>query len=199
MINVYVVTLFCLGAQQGGNSKGKGANGASGRDNSKISMLTGQTISESNVLDFMSAIELRAVDIISEYLLSSDQNNGAHKYLTLGPTTPMRQSRLHIDINEASLFDDPDETIQVPNSPIIVRESFNNDSGFGGVNVDSDSKPVDLHAFKERLWKRKTTSVVPVSTLNSPNSMNRQFPNFGSTGGSNTGNNRHSFVSNSHK
>eukprot|EP01038_Epipyxis_sp_PR26KG_P015498 gene15498-20915_t len=43
----------------GGNSSG---------GNGKIAMLTGQGVSESNVLEFLGCIEQRSVDIISEYL-----------------------------------------------------------------------------------------------------------------------------------
>ena len=38
------------------------------RPDNKIALLTGQGVTESNVLDYLGCIEQRAVDIISEYL-----------------------------------------------------------------------------------------------------------------------------------
>ena len=149
-----------IGGQQGGNSKNKNANNNGGRVDNKITILTGQQVSESNVLDYMAAIEQRAVDIISEYLLTNQTDVGGNKYPTPGPTTPMRQGRIHIEVNESALVDDTDE---FPMGNAISDSSFMNQNA-----NDPDSKPVDLASFKDRLWnKRKNNNSV---SINSPNS-----------------------------
>lgn len=145
-----------VGGQQGGNSKGKNSNNNAGRVDNKITILTGQQVSESNVLDYMAAIEQRAVDIISEYLLTNQTDVGGNKYPTPGPTTPMRQGRIHIDVNESALVDEIDDVPQGNNA--VLESSLLNQ------NVDPDSKPIDLASFKDRLWnKRKNNNSMSVS------------------------------------
>ena len=128
--------------QQGGGQKAKGPAGSSGRNESKG--LSSAAISESNVLDFMASVEQRAVDIISEYLLTNQTDVGGNKYPTPGPTTPMRQGRFHIDLNESNIVDEAET-----NMPL----SANSNEGF----ADPDSKPIDLHAYYDKLKKRKNT------------------------------------------
>lgn len=136
------------GTQQGGGAKTKGANTGAGRPENKITLLTGTSVSESNVLDYMAAIEQRAVDIISEYLLTNQVDTGGNKYPTPGPSTPMRHGKVHIDMNEANMFDEPPEDPgQAASYAVNIAD--------GGAAGDPDSKPIDVHAFYEKLKKRK--------------------------------------------
>lgn len=134
------------GGQQGGGAKAKGSSNAA-RPENKITLLTGTSVSESNVLDYMAAIEQRAVDIISEYLMTNQVDTGGNKYPTPGPSTPMRHGKVHIDMNEANMFDDPpEEPAQAASFAINVPDS---------AGVDPDSRPIDVHAFYDKLMKRK--------------------------------------------
>lgn len=143
------------GGQQGGGAKAKGAS-TGARPENKITLLTGTSVSESNVLDYMAAIEQRAVDIISEYLLTNQTDTGGNKYPTPGPSTPMRHGKVHIDMNEANMFDDP------PEDPAQAASFATNVPDQPG--VDPDSKPIDVHAFYEKLKKRKNPNVSGVVT-----------------------------------
>lgn len=161
------------GTQQGGGAKAKGSN-TSGRPENKITMLTGQSVSESNVLDYMAAIEQRAVDIISEYLLTCQHDAGGNRYPTPGPSTPMRQGRVHIDMTEVNMIDELDDPTQAA--------SFANNIGDTQPQADADSKPIDVHAFYDKLRKRKggqTGSAVTLSlgvSNSSPALMNNGPP-----------------------
>ena len=121
-----------MDSTKGGSSSNKvGQKGQSvPRAESKIAILTGQTVSESNVLDFMGAIEQRAVDIIAEYLKVQNRQDG-NRSPTPGPMSPMKWPASTIvelpEIGEDDLIVDGDET---------------------------DSKPVDLSAFKDKLQRK---------------------------------------------
>eukprot|EP01041_Mallomonas_annulata_P000841 gene841-1639_t len=107
------------------------------RAESKIAILTGQTVSESNVLDFMGAIEQRAVDIIADHLrLQSRTDGGGPLSPTPGPTTPMNRW---------------------PSESIIELPEFSEEDMMGD-GEDMDSKPVDLSAFKEKLQRKVAAS-----------------------------------------
>lgn len=111
--------------QKGG---GAGAGASSSRAESKVAILGGQIATESNVLDFLGAIEQRAVDIISEYLRSQNRMEG-HRSPTPGPGSPMKWPvELAVDLPE--LTDDE----------LALEEE--------------DSKPIDLGGFKEKLQKK---------------------------------------------
>jgi hypothetical protein len=97
---------------------------ASGRQDGKIALLTGQGITESNVLDYLGCIEQRAVDIISEYLRVMNKDNmmatnlatsNSKLYQTLtsgirsptpGPATPMNWAKREPIVDVGDLADD---------------------------------------------------------------------------------------------
>jgi hypothetical protein len=125
------------GAQPGGNNKSsKGVTMS--RPESKVAMLTGQGVTESNVLDYMGCIEQRAVDIITDYLRLMSQNDGNQgpRSPTPGPATPM----LHCPepVVELGEFSDEELLMDVAN----------------GNDKDDDLKPIDLSQFKDKLSKR---------------------------------------------
>ena len=161
---------FILG--QGGGQKAKGAAGSSGRSDNKASALSQQSGSDANILDFMAAIEQRAVDIISEYLLTVANNAGttlgnSNKYPAPGPSTPMRGTgRLQIDMNESNIVDEAD-------SANIT------DAG----NADPDSKPIDLTQFYDKLKKRKNVQTTSMGgTGGNPSSLLNNAGNTGTFG-----------------
>eukprot|EP01040_Poterioochromonas_malhamensis_P015402 gene15402-17233_t len=103
------------------------------RPDNKIALLTGQGVTESNVLDYLGCIEQRAVDIISEYLRvmsSKDQagtnaaNNTAQRSTmrspTPGPSTPMNWQRHEPMVELADLSDDEFlQGIEAPALPVV--------------------------------------------------------------------------------
>jgi hypothetical protein len=102
------------------------------RNESKIAILTGQGVTESNVLDYMGAVEQRAVDIIAEYIKT--HGNEGLRSPTPGPSSPMQwPSATRVDLPE---FEDNDE---------LFNEVEN-----------EDSKPIDLNTFKDKLKKKVT-------------------------------------------
>ena len=116
----------------GGSNKGSKNNGSMSRNESKIAILTGQGVTESNVLDYMGAVEQRAVDIIAEYIKS--HGNEGLRSPTPGPSSPMQwPSATRVDLPE---FEDNDEL-------------------FNEVETE-DSKPIDLNTFKDKLKKKVT-------------------------------------------
>ena len=120
-------------AKTGSTSVKVGQKGQSvPRTESKIAILSGQSVSESNVLDFMGAIEQRAVDIIAEYLKGQNRPDG-NRSPTPGPMTPMKW----------------------PVSTIIELPEFSEDEIFNEAE-EQDSKPIDLSAFKEKLQRKIT-------------------------------------------
>jgi hypothetical protein len=121
------------GAQQGGGGK-KGVTVS--RPESKVALLIGQGISESNVLDYMGCIEQRAVDVIAEYLrLNRASTPTLPRSPTPGPPSPMHW---------------PTEAVI---GGVDIGEFSEDDLFEGTVDLDGD-KPVDLSAFKEKLQKR---------------------------------------------
>ena len=99
------------------------------RAESKIAILTGQGVSESNVLDFMGAIEQRAVDIIADYLKLQTRPD-VTRSPTPGPVSPMKWP-----------------VGQSLDLPEILDEDL-------AMENEEDSKPVDLSAFKEKLQRK---------------------------------------------
>lgn len=103
------------------------------RNESKIAILTGQGVTESNVLDYMGAVEQRAVDIIAEY--TKTHVSEGIRSPTPGPSSPMQwPSATRVDLPE---FEDNDE---------LFNEG-------GGVD-NEDSKPIDLDTFKDKMKKK---------------------------------------------
>jgi hypothetical protein len=111
-------------------------------------MLAGQTISESNILEYMAAIEQRAVDTISEYIMLNQREGAGNKYPTPGPSSPMRTGKVHVEINESAIVDEADN-----DGGFVSQHADDHD---GMAQFDQDSKPIDLALFKERLRKRKS-------------------------------------------
>ena len=73
---------------EGGRKRGKGATVS--RPEGRVALLQQQGVSDSNVLEFMGVIELRTVDVLSEYLRHmSDGRPGAPLSPTPGPGSPM--------------------------------------------------------------------------------------------------------------
>lgn len=109
--------------------KGSKSGNTMSRNESKMAILTGQGVTESNVLDYMGAVEQRAVDIIAEYI-KMGQFNGPRSP-TPGPSSPM----------------------QWPATTAVDLPEFDDDELFlDGEEVDS--KPIDLTTFKEKLNKK---------------------------------------------
>ncbi|CAM9679020.1 unnamed protein product, partial [Ectocarpus fasciculatus] len=118
--------------QTGGKSAaGKAAQGNPVRD-SKLSMLSGQGATESNVLDYLGAVEHRAVDIIADYLKVSQQSNSMEvtRSPTPGPSSPFHW----------------------PMDPFVIPPELHEDAVIG--DDDNEAKPVDINHFKERLSRR---------------------------------------------
>lgn len=117
------------------SNKGSKAGGPSmSRNESKIAILTGQGVTESNVLDYMGAVEQRAVDIIAEYIKLHGKEGPRSP--TPGPSSPMQwPSSTRVDLPE---FEDNDE----------LFDEMDNE----------DSKPIDLNTFKDKLKKKITMS-----------------------------------------
>lgn len=164
-------------------SSGSGGGGG-GRPEGKIAILTAQGVSESNVLDYMGCIEQRAVDIISEYLRNAPDVVGTpgaggvpvsvpymHRSPTPGPKSPMvwpNEPMVDLaddkDIDDIVFMgDDRGDTgagVFLTNGSSAANAGGNGKGGGGGLTVagdsnnDSDSKPVDLNAFKEKLQKK---------------------------------------------
>jgi coiled-coil domain-containing protein 63/114 len=121
-----------MDSSKGNSSSNKGSknSGSMSRNESKIAILTGQGVTESNVLDYMGAVEQRAVDIIAEYIKS--HGNEGLRSPTPGPSSPMQwPSSTRVDLPE---FEDNDE---------LFNEVEN-----------EDSKPIDLNTFKDKLKKK---------------------------------------------
>mmetsp|Transcript_33342 Transcript_33342/g.33959 ORF Transcript_33342/g.33959 Transcript_33342/m.33959 type:complete len:520 (+) Transcript_33342:122-1681(+) len=123
-----------MDSAKAGPTASKGQNKQSlPREQSKISIIAGQPVSESNVLDFMGAIEQRAVDIISDYLKSQSRVDGGRpKSPVTGPSTPMKW----------------------PGDSMVELPEFSEEDMLG--DEEGDSKPVDLTAFKEKLLRKVT-------------------------------------------
>jgi hypothetical protein len=141
------------GGGTGGGGAGKAqrwnSSSSAGRQEGKIAILTGQGVTESNVLDYLGCIEQRAVDIISEYLrvMSKDNpmtanlaqtNVKLHQTLTSGirsptpgPNTPMNWNRRSptVDLNELA----EDEFLSGLDAfPLAVA---------GGLNIQTSGNP----------------------------------------------------------
>mmetsp|Transcript_24835 Transcript_24835/g.25462 ORF Transcript_24835/g.25462 Transcript_24835/m.25462 type:complete len:515 (-) Transcript_24835:112-1656(-) len=109
--------------------KGSKSGNSMSRNESKMAILTGQGVTESNVLDYMGAVEQRAVDIIAEYI-KMGQFNGPRSP-TPGPSSPM----------------------QWPATTAVDLPEFDDDELFLD-GEELDSKPIDLSTFKEKLNKK---------------------------------------------
>ena len=152
---------------------GKGANNNPGaqkqkgvtmsRPESKVALLAGHSVSDSNVLEFMACIEQRAVDIIFSYLRSMTDHEklrrGAPKSPTPGPPTmslfnddslPVKH-KTAIDFNEL----ENDELLFIDNTHAAavatIASSGNHTNSLPAIDED---KPVDLSVFKEKLGKK---------------------------------------------
>lgn len=109
--------------------KGSKSGSSMNRNESKMAILTGQGVTESNVLDYMGVVEQRAVDIIAEYI-KMGQFNGPRSP-TPGPSSPM----------------------QWPATTAVDLPEFDDDELFLD-GEELDSKPIDLTTFKEKLHKK---------------------------------------------
>jgi hypothetical protein len=173
-----VYTLFfklqCDQMDTKGSGVGGGKNqkwGAGARPESKVALLTSQSLSESNVVDYLGCIEQRAVDIISEYLRVTNANNaglpGPGKQTlprspTPGPTSPMNWRGARAGgggpfVDLAELSDD-----EFLNEPAEAQDKATAAGGLtaqaggaaGGNMMESDNKPVDLNTYKTKLQRK---------------------------------------------
>lgn len=147
---------------------------AGSRPDNKIAVLTGQGVSESNVLEYLGCIEQRAVDIISEYLRVTKDNHGrpgtgsvpTHTSVskpqpgarspTPGPSSPMR---LRSSMEGALMGHNNNNNTNIPMVDVnnLTEDDLldgSNDSGGLSGGVDNDSKPVDLNLFKNKLHRK---------------------------------------------
>mmetsp|Transcript_21419 Transcript_21419/g.31018 ORF Transcript_21419/g.31018 Transcript_21419/m.31018 type:complete len:515 (+) Transcript_21419:73-1617(+) len=111
--------------------KGSKSGSSMSRNESKIAILTGQGVAESNVLDYMGAVEQRAVDIIGDYIRFHGGHTEGPRSPTPGPSSPM----------------------QWPATTNVELPEFDEDELFVDRD-DLDSKPIDLGTFKEKLNKK---------------------------------------------
>lgn len=106
------------------------------REQSKVSLIAGQQVSESNVLDFMGAIEQRAVEIINDYLKHQNRMDvGRIRNPVTGPSTPMKW----------------------PGQSLVELPEFMDEDILGDAE-ELDSKPVDLSTFKDKLHRKLAAS-----------------------------------------
>lgn len=124
------VTTGSTGASKTGGNKG--GNNNSTRGDTKLSLLAGQPISESNVLDFLGCVEQRAVEIINDYLRLQANPHDHARSATPGPSSPFHW----------------------PMDPLVVPPELHEDALINGTEVDDNDKPVDLRTFKEKLVRR---------------------------------------------
>jgi hypothetical protein len=151
------------------------SNSNAGRPDNKIALLTGQGVTESNVLDYLGCIEQRAVDIISEYLrvMASKDPNAANantatntgtnsgpnaaaaaaantlrpglRSPTPGPSTPMNWQR---------------------KSPMVEIADLSDDEFFQGIDISNNVVSALFPA---------TGGTLPSMNANNPNSANNAF------------------------
>ncbi|CAE7555569.1 ODA1 [Symbiodinium microadriaticum] len=132
-----------MDSAKGPTSSVKGAKGGNSmsRNEGKMAILTGQGVTESNVLDYMGAVEQRAVDIIGEHIKTHGIAGGPRSP-TPGPSSPM----------------------QWPATTNVDLPDFDDDELF--VDGDEgDSKPIDLGTFKEKLNKKVPLGVHALKTI----------------------------------
>ena len=132
-----------MDSAKGPTSSAKGAKGVSSmsRNEGKMAILTGQGVTESNVLDYMGAVEQRAVDIIGEHI-KTHGGQGGPRSPTPGPSSPM----------------------QWPVTTNVDLPDFGEDDLFVE-GEEMDSKPIDLNTFKERLGKKAPFGAYAVKTI----------------------------------
>jgi coiled-coil domain-containing protein 63/114 len=133
-----------MDSAKGPSSTAKGSKGGNSmaRNEGKMAILTGQGVTESNVLDYMGAVEQRAVDIIGEHIKIHGSYGGGPRSPTPGPASPM----------------------QWPATTNIDLPDFDDDELFvDGEEVDS--KPIDLGTFKDKLNKKMTFGAHALKTI----------------------------------
>lgn len=115
------------------------------RPDSKVALLTGQGVTESNVMDYLGCIEQRAVDIITEYLhLHSVKDTalgsriqaikgGGAKSPTPGPPTPMNLSHRREPLVDIADISD-DEFLQA-----VETADTTNNNGTQATNINNNT------------------------------------------------------------
>lgn len=129
-------------------SGGPNKKSLTSRSQSNMATLSGQTVSESNVLEYMGCIENRAVDIIAEYTLHEP---GKHNIrASAGPGSPVRWSvDPLVDFNES-----------VEEKLIATIENKDTLNSVNNQADEVDNKPVDLQAFKKNILSSLELSTV---------------------------------------
>lgn len=140
---------------------GRASGGA--RPESKIALLTGQGVSDSNVLEYLGCIEQRAVDIITDYLRVLQKNKDPSLNIlkltniprspTPGPATAARSffatsTRVNLD----DLGDDDGLDVSADATNFANNNNNNNQES-------SDNKVIDLDAFKSKMQKKLGLSI----------------------------------------
>jgi chromosome segregation ATPase len=116
---------------KGGNAKQNASN--NNRNDAKLAALTGQGVTDSNVLDYLGAVENRAVDIIADYIrLMGTISNEPPRAATPGPVSPSRW----------------------PLDPFVPPPDLHEDMIINAVDADESDRIIDLRNFKHKLTKR---------------------------------------------
>lgn len=155
------------GGAGGGGGGGQGSKSRGGvtmsKPESKVALLTGQTVSESNVLDFMGCIEQRSVEIIQEYLrvtnaLEKGPNLRRPGSPTPGPASPMKWPIEPVvdlaDLEVEDLLFENAAPVQMTSKSLFGSPSALGGGGAASGADDGDDKLVDLNQFKEKLSKK---------------------------------------------
>jgi len=101
---------------KGGASKGGGkAGGGDSSMSSEVSMLSGQDITDSNIMQYLGIIEQRAVEVCAEY---SRQCKGLDLASSIGPQAPMQTM--------------PKMAVSVPQFDDMSEDGENNEGGTNG-------------------------------------------------------------------
>ena len=122
-----------------------GASGA--RPENKIALLTGQGVTDSNVVEYLGCIEQRAVDIISDYLRVTKASGGGvgaaalHKTgngsqgarsPTPGPATPMNWRKTREPLVDLADLSDDEFLLEGPADKAVTAEVGTGGGGGGG-------------------------------------------------------------------
>lgn len=131
------------------------------RPESKVALLAGHSVSDSNVLEFMACIEQRAVDIIFSYLRSMTEHERSRRGAPKSPTPgPLTMSLFHDDSHPSkykAAIDfselETDDLLLIDHTTPVALATATPSHTAALPAIDED-KPVDLSIFKEKLGKK---------------------------------------------
>lgn len=118
------------------------------RPENKIALLTGQGVTDSNVVDYLGCIEQRAVDIISDYLRVTggkpSGGTGINKFTgggarspTPGPSTPMNWRKSREPLVDLAELSDDEFMLEGPADKATTTEVGNNNTTEGPAGTSS--------------------------------------------------------------